>query len=120
MNKGIYQGEDFDLDLDIFDLHERLPLDISDIEFAARLYTDIWEPVLLSTTEPFEDLTFSTGLLKLEKRNTSLHCTIRNEVTMKMRPGNVNIEVKALLSDKWESVGVFRGIAEILPSAARL
>ena len=120
MNKGIYQGEDFDLDLDIFDLHERLPLDISDIEFAARLYTDIWEPVLLSTQEPFENLTFSTGLLKLEKRNASLHCTIGNEVTMKMRPGNVNIEVKALLSDKWESVGVFRGIAEILPSAARL
>ena len=120
MNKGIYQGEDFNLDFDIFDLYERLPLDISDIEFAARLYTDIWEPVLLSTVEPFEDLTFNTGLIKLEKWNTSIHCTIGSDITMKMRPGNVNIEVKVLLSDKWESIGSFRGIAEILPSAARL
>ena len=120
MNKGIYQGEDFDLDFDIFDLYKRLPLDISDIEFSARLYTDIWEPVLLSTVEPFEDLTFETGLVRLNKSATSLYCTIGSEITVKMRPGNVNIEVKALLSDKWESVGSFRGIAEILPSAARL
>lgn len=30
MNKGIYQGEDFNLDLDIFDLELRQPLDISE------------------------------------------------------------------------------------------
>lgn len=120
MNKGIYQGEDFNLDLDIFDLELRRPLDISNIEFGCRLYTDIWEPVLLATVEPYEDLDFNSGLIKLEKYPNSLHATISNDITLKLRPGKVNIEVKALLADGWESVGVFRGIAEILPSAARL
>lgn len=120
MSKGIYQGEDFNLELDVFDLELHAPLDISDIEFACRLYTDIWEPVLLSTQEPYEDLMFGSGLIQLEKSGNNLKALISHDVTMKMRPGNVNIEVKALLSDSWESVGVFRGIAEILPSSARL
>lgn len=120
MNKGIYQGEDFNLDLDIFDLEFREPLDITNIEFACRLYTDTWEPLLLATQEPYEGLTYSTGLIMLQKRQTSLYAFISHDVTRKMRPGSINIEVKAKLSDSWESVGVFRGIAEILPSAARL
>lgn len=114
--KVIYQGEDTEF---IFNcLNEGEPLDervMKNLDFGCCLYTNKWDPILMSTMDGFGNKTFENGLVQLVKEGAELKGLVPFNETSKLKPGFVQLEVMVRFPAGWRTIGIYEKICEVLP-----
>lgn len=120
MENFIYQGEDFNLVLKVFDKQKPINEEIlNQWNIGIIIYTNKFQPILLSTAEEFGNKTVETGLIKLEKSGNVLKAKIPSTQTCNLNAGYACLEIKIKFPDSWRTIQKENKIFQVKPSSIK-
>lgn len=120
MENFIYQGEDFDLVLNC--LNKMEPLEervLKLLDIGVIIYTNKFDPILLSTTEEFGGKNTETGLIKLERDGHVLRAQIPSTQTSKLNIGSVCLEIKVRFPAGWKTIQKQNKVFQVKPCSIK-